>query len=108
MLRTSSWAGQGALRVGGGVAPQRRRQRVPHNLPPSVVAVGADGLAEHLVVLLVALPAAGAAAVWAGPALAVGVAGPHQPALRLAVWTGPKLGAVKVTNNLGCSATDSG
>jgi hypothetical protein len=75
---------EGTLQGEGGPSPQLRRQRVPEHLRPDVVAGRAEGFPQPRVVLVMTVPAASLYPVRAASGLPVGVAGQHQPALRLA------------------------
>ena len=75
---------EGTLDGDGGPPPQLGRERVPQHLRLGVVAGRAERLAQPRVVLVVAVPAAIPDAVRAAGTLPVGVAGQHQPPLRLA------------------------
>ena len=75
---------QGTLDGDGGPPPQLRGERVPEHLGLRVIARRAERLAQPRVVLVVAVPAAIPVAVGATGTLPVGVAGQHQPPLRLA------------------------
>ena len=83
-LLEADQAAQGTLDGDGGPPPQLGGQGVPQHLRLGVVAGRAERLAQPRVVLVVAVPAASPGAVRAAGTLPVGVAGQHQPPLRLA------------------------
>jgi hypothetical protein len=92
-----------------GVPPQLRRERVPQRQARPVEAVVIQRPAEGVDLGFgVTVPAGDGAAVLA---LGLGIAesARHRIAmLGASVWTGPKDGAVKVTNSRGWAATVSG
>ena len=98
-----------------GAPPQFACLVVPHDVGGIVVAVRAQRLAELGIVAAVPGEAGGGAAVLAGDGITAGVAGLGWQVQRVLsaqvcwrtgrAWTGPKDGAVKVTNTAGWVAT---
>jgi hypothetical protein len=72
------------------------------------MAARAQRLTQARVVLIVAMPTAVPPTVGAAGTLPVRVARQHKAALGLSRVDAAKLGAVKVTNNRGCSLIVSG